>query len=233
MCFSATASFTAGVVLVGIGTLTLKSAKCAREYPFAAIPLLFGIQQLIEGVIWLTFTTNLALLNLLATHLYSFFSHVLWPVYLPMAVLMIEPNDGHKRSLAGLAMVGFAVATYLLFILLAYPVVSHPIGQHIEYDSPHFFGAWVMLMYLIATIASPLLSSHAWVRVYGALALMSFSAVYYYYTTWFISIWCFFAALLSIVIYAHFSRLNVRHSHTKSIPLNLSENDAAAKKWTI
>ncbi len=55
MCFSATASFSAGAFLLGLGTLTLKSARRPRELPFAAIPLLFAIQQLSEGVIWLTF----------------------------------------------------------------------------------------------------------------------------------------------------------------------------------
>ena len=51
MCFSATASFSAGAFLLGLGTLTLKSARRPRELPFAAIPLLFAIQQLSEGVI--------------------------------------------------------------------------------------------------------------------------------------------------------------------------------------
>jgi hypothetical protein len=84
MCFSATASFSAGAVLLGPGTLTLRSAMAKhqrRALPFAAIPLLFAIQQPIEGVIWLTFIYEAALLNSVMTHVYSFFTHVLWPVY--------------------------------------------------------------------------------------------------------------------------------------------------------
>ena len=45
-------------VLLGLGTLTLKSARRPRELPFAAIPLLFAIQHLGEGVIWLTFSSE-------------------------------------------------------------------------------------------------------------------------------------------------------------------------------
>jgi hypothetical protein len=52
MCFSARASFSAGAVLLGLGALTLKSVKRPRELTFAAIPLLFAIQQLSEGVIF-------------------------------------------------------------------------------------------------------------------------------------------------------------------------------------
>ena len=205
MCFSATASFSAGALLLGIGALTLKSAKHPREWPFAAIPLLFAIQQLIEGVIWLTFSADAPLLNTVMTHAYSFFSHVLWPVYLPVAVLMIEPHSGRRRTLTALVLAGSAVAIYLLYVLVAFPVVSRPTGQHVEYDSPHFFAAAVMTLYLVSTTVSPLLSTLRGVKVFGALALLSFGAAYYFYATWFISVWCFFAALLSAVIYVHFA----------------------------
>lgn len=204
MCFSATASFTAGVLLLGIGTLTLRAARSPRELPFAGIPLLFALQQLIEGVIWLTFRIEAPLLNTVMTHVYSFFSHVLWPVYLPMAVFMIEPPGPRRRALFAFAVAGAAVGTYLLYVLVAFPVVSRPTGQHVEYDSPHFFAASVMTLYLVSTTVSPLLSTHRLVKVFGTLALLSFGAAYYFYARWFISVWCFFAALLSIVIYVHF-----------------------------
>ena len=42
MCLSATASFSAGAVLLGLGALTLKSARRPRELLYAAIPLLLG-----------------------------------------------------------------------------------------------------------------------------------------------------------------------------------------------
>ena len=205
MCFSATASFSAGALLLGIGAFTLKAARHPCEWPFAAIPVLFAIQQLIEGVIWLTFSADTPLLNAVMTHAYSFFSHVLWPVYLPIAVLMIEPPGGRQRTLTALVLAGSAVGIYLLYVLVAFPVVSRPTGQHVEYDSPHFFAVAVMSLYLVSTTVSPLLSTLRGVQVFGALALLSFGAAYYFYGTWFISVWCFFAALLSTVIYIHFA----------------------------
>ena len=206
MCFSATASFSAGALLLGIGTFTLRAARRPCEWPFAAIPVLFAIQQLIEGVIWLTFSADTPLLNTVMTHAYSFFSHVLWPVYLPVAVLMIEPPGGRQRTLTALVLAGSGAGIYLLYVLVAFPVVSRPTGLHVEYDSPHFFAAAVMTLYLVSTTVSPLLSTLRGVKVFGALALLSFGAAYYFYATWFISVWCFFAALLSTVIYIHFAR---------------------------
>ena len=225
MCFSATASLSAGIVLLGIGTLTLKAARQPRELAFAAIPMLFAIQQLSEGVIWLTFRYDAPQLNVAMTHLYSFFSHVLWPAYVPIAVLLIEPPWGRRRALLAFVAAGVGVAVYLLYFLVAFPIVSRPVGQHIEYLSPHFFAAGMMTLYLLATTVSPLVSVHRMVKVFGALALLSFGAAYYFYATWFISVWCFFAALLSAVVYLHFASRtaadNADHltpAHRRDIP---------------
>ena len=205
MCFSATASFSAGAVLLGLGTLTVKSAHRRRELPLAAIPLLFAIQQLTEGVIWLTFRYDGPQMNVLMTYFYSFFSHVLWPIYVPVAVLLIEPLRWRGTVLLGFVAAGLAAGLFLLQILLTFPVVSRPTGQHMEYVSPHFFAATVMTLYLLAATVSPMFSSYRLVKVFGVLALLSFAAAYGFYATWFISVWCFFAALLSAVIYLHFA----------------------------
>ena len=206
MCFSATASFTAGTLLLGAGILTVRSARGPRELPLAAIPLLFSIQQLIEGVVWLTFRYDAPLLNAAMTHAYSFFSHVLWPVYVPVAVLLIEPPGWRRRTLWGVSAAGAAVATYLMYMLVAFPVVSRATGQHIEYISPHFFAATVMGVYLLSTAISPIVSTHRWVKIFGVVALASFAVAYYFYARWFISVWCLFAAVLSLVLCAHLSR---------------------------
>ena len=203
MCFSATASFSAGAFLLGLGTLTLKAARRPRELAFAAIPLLFAIQQLSEGVIWLTFRYEAPLLNTVMTQLYSFFSHVLWPVYVPIVVLLIEPPGRCRQALLVFVAAGVAVGAYLLYFMIAFPIVSRPIGQHIEYVSPHFFAAVVMTLYLLSTTVSPMLSTHRMVVVFGVLALLSFAVAYFFYTTWFISVWCFFAAILSVTVFFH------------------------------
>ena len=208
MCFSATASFTAGAILAGIGTLTLRSALFAqrpRELPFAAIPLLFAVQQFTEGLIWLGFNAGEPFLNGAMTHVYSFFSHVLWPVYVPVAVRWMEPAGWRRQVLLAFVAAGAAVAAFLLVVLVAFPVVARPVGQHVEYISPHFFAALTMVLYLSSTVLSPVFSSHRWVKVFGLLALLSFGAAYGFYATWFISVWCFFAALLSAVICLHFA----------------------------
>ena len=81
MCFSATASLVAGTSLSAIGVATVSKVRHRSELPFALIPLLFGIKQLIEGGIWLTFSRDAPMLRQILTVGYSLFSHVLWPIY--------------------------------------------------------------------------------------------------------------------------------------------------------
>lgn len=204
MCFSASASFSSAAVLLAVGTLTLKAARNKYELPLAAIPLLFAIQQLIEGILWLTFSSDTALLNVAATYLYSFFSHVLWPIYLPLAVLLIEPPGRRRLVLAVFLAIGVVVGTYLLLATVMFGISSRLTGQHIEYVAPHFFGIATMSAYLLASAISPMLSTHRVVKLFGILAFLSFALAYYFYASWFISVWCLFAALLSTVILAHF-----------------------------
>lgn len=122
-----------------------------------------------------------------------------------MAVLLVEPPGWRRTTLWGLSAAGAAVAAYLMYTLVAFSVVSRAIGQHIEYVSPHFFAAAVMSIYLFSTAISPMVSTHRWVKIFGVLALASFAGAYYFYARWFISVWCLFAAVLSLVLYAHFS----------------------------
>ncbi len=206
MCFSATASFSAGAFLAVLGTLTLKAGVRPGERLFASIPMLFAIQQLSEGVIWLTFRHETPQLNAVMTHVYSFFSHVLWPAYVPLAVWSMEPARGRRWILLAFVAAGLAVGTYLLYVLVAYPVVSRPTGEHVEYVSPHFFAAATMTLYLASITFGLMLSTHRSVQAFGVLALLSFAGAYAFYATWFISVWCFFAALLSAVVYLHFAR---------------------------
>lgn len=203
MCFSASASFVAGTVLTGAGVATLKSTRTRSERPFALIPLLFGIQQLTEGILWLTFRHDMPAVRNVSTYLYSAFSHVLWPMYIPIAMGMLETVRWRRKAIFVFELAGAAVALYLLWFLVTRPVIAEVVGSHIVYVSPHFHLLPVMILYVAATCVSCLFSSHGFVRLFGALAFVSFIASYFVYVTALVSIWCFFAAILSLLIFLH------------------------------
>ncbi|MEO6361197.1 MAG: DUF6629 family protein [Sphingomicrobium sp.] len=204
MCFSATASFTAGTALIVLGTVTARRARRWTELPFALIPALFGIQQLTEGALWMTFSNQEAHLNAVLTHLYSLFSHVLWPFYVPLAVFLLERVPWRRRLLFGVAVAGAATALYLLYFLAMEPTVSQIAGHHIDYVSPHFYIGGVLALYVLATCVSSLLSSHRAVRWFGVATSISLGLAAALYAAWFISVWCFFAAAISVIVLLQF-----------------------------
>jgi hypothetical protein len=203
MCFSATASFTAGVSLSVLGVVTLKKAERKAEVPFAMIPLLFGVQQIIEGMLWLSFRFDAPLFNVIMTYAFTLFSHVLWPVFVPFSIGLVETVAWRKKVILAFQFIGIAVGLYLLYWVVRFPVTSE-VDEHIVYVSPHFYKVPVMVFYLAATCVGSFFSSHKIINIFGVLALLLFMVAYWIHTVAFFSIWCFFAAILSAVIYLHF-----------------------------
>ncbi len=211
MCFSATASFIASGSLSVAGGLTLKNTKTRAELPFAGIPLLFGIQQVIEGVVWLSFQSPL--LNMVMTYAFSMFSHVLWPIFVPFSILLIEKNPLRKKILMAFLLMGLIVGLYLLYFIIKEPVTAHIVNKSIFYHSPHFYPLLSMGFYLSATCVSCFFSTHRMINLFGIVLLASFLISVWFFKATFFSVWCFFAAILSLLIYLHFKLNNNQHPH--------------------
>lgn len=204
MCFSATASFISGTALCVIGIATLKQTKASAEVPFALIPMLFGIQQLTEGIIWLSFSHNMPELKRVMTYLYSLFSHVLWPIYVPLSIGIIEAVRWRKKALLVLLVIGVTVGLFLLYWITAGPLNAEVISHHVVYISPHFYSIPAMILYFTATCISCFFSSHKFIRLLGILLVLSLIAAQIAHSIALVSIWCFFAAILSLLVYLHF-----------------------------
>lgn len=124
---------------------------------------------------------------------------------MPFAALLLEPVRWRRKFLVVLLAAGAAAGLYLLVNMFLFPIESRPVGGHIEYASPHFYVAAVMAGYFAGTCLSMLCSSHRLVNVFGAAALLSFGLSYLIYRQWFISVWCFFAAVLSVIVLLYFT----------------------------
>ena len=208
MCFSATASFIAGASLTGVGIATIRKVKSRSEIPFAAIPLLFGVQQLTEGVLWLSFKHEVPVLQETMTYAFIFFSRILWPMYVPFAATTLETVRWRKKVLLGFEIVGIALGFYFMYFIATRGMSAEVVGHHIVYSSPHFFPLIAMGIYISVTCLSSFFSSHAFVRIYGGLSIAGFTIAYAISEVASFSIWCFFAAILSLFIFYHFQSVN-------------------------
>lgn len=206
MCFSVTASFVAGGVLSATGAVILSETKSKKERAFASIPLLFGIQQIIEGGVWLSFQYGFSFLNQIATYGFILVAYVLWPTFIPFAVRSLEMDEHRRKILSMFLALGLAVSVYLLYFIVSHPVTSEIVNKSIHYSAPKEYGIFIVAMYLFATCASCLFSSHRIINLFGVMSMLSLATAYYFFTTSFLSVWCFFTAILSILVYLYFKK---------------------------
>ena len=209
MCFSATACFTAGAILVPAGLYSLNKAYQGdrRFLGFAAFPLFFGLQQIIEGGLWLALEGWADISVATAALGFLFFAYFLWPFYVPLAALLVENNASRRRIFLAFCVIGFVFGTslYLPLLLTESWISVQMAGGSILYQPKLIYDDFVsrtaVRVFYAIIVAIPLLfSSVKTVRYFGVLIFLSvvFSAVYFAYA--FVSIWCFFAAILSAYV---------------------------------
>jgi hypothetical protein len=203
MCFSAEASFAASAVLGVGGVWTLAQAPSPRERPLAAIPAMFAVQQFAEGLVWVGVANEQAVLTTVFSYVFSFFALFLWPIYVPLAVRLVEPGSRRRRIHDALLVVGACAAVVICGSLVRHPLETHLLRGHICYHAEPSYEA--IGLYLVA-VSAPCFSSHRWLVVFGALLVLALAISLGLYATEFVSVWCFFAAALSSVLWLHLAR---------------------------
>jgi hypothetical protein len=223
MCFSAGASFAGGIVISAIGVATLGKASKPAQKLFAGIPLLFGFQQFAEGVLWVTLRADgHERLQNTATYIFLITALVLWPVMIPLSMWLMEEVKRRKKILAGLMVTGGILSLFYAFCLISYNVTPQIQGFHIQYidEFPRTLVDIAFIFYLASTIAPLFVSSIKRMWLFGILTTVSYLVTSIFFAQYLTSIWCFFAALISVVIYWVLSGAQIKTSQltTESHP---------------
>jgi len=204
MCFSATASFSASIVIGAIAVVTILKAHKPVNYLFACIPLIFTFQQIAEGFVWLSFMNPAykTFQNSL-TCLFILFAQVIWPLWGPFSIFLLEKNVWRRNVLFVLAGFGILIAVYRIFWLCFYSVHALVSAHHIIYifDSEASFSPIVPIIYFIITVFPPFISSVKKMWAVGFAVLSSFVFTKIFYGEYLVSVWCFSAALISGIVF--------------------------------
>ncbi len=204
MCFSAEASFAGGVIISSIGIFTIRKVHNPLQIVFASIPLFFGIQQFAEGCLWLTLPLpDYLSMQKISTYIFMVMAQVIWPSMIPLSVLLMEENPGKKKFLRILLVMGIALSLYYTSCLIVFDVTPRIMGYHIQYDTgfPHSLSIPAFIVYLIVTITPLFISSIKRTHLMGILMFLSCLVTAIFFTQFLTSVWCFFAAILSVVIF--------------------------------
>jgi hypothetical protein len=207
MCFSATANFAGSAVLGAIGVATLAEVKHRRELLFASMPCLFALHQFTEGFVWLGLNGKLsqtALHGVAAA--YVLYAQGLLPFLLPLSVFLIEPTRHRRQRMMGFLILGSGLALYILWGLMMDPLQVSAVAHSIVYNNALTTTKVVAVLYVIATCGALFFSGFRDLVLLGWLNLVGLLVVMVIKSYAFTSVWCAYAAVVSVVIYFFFRR---------------------------
>ena len=222
MCFSPEADLAVGTIVVAIGIDALRHVRAPKQVPLASIPLLLGLHQIIEAFVWWGLQGHVAHeIERIALWVYLLFALAALPVLLTIAVGLVERVPNRRYVIGAFAVLAMAVAGTLVIAISRGPIGVEIEGRHLAYQLDAFTaGGRLTALYVIATCGALLASSYRDLEVMGTLNLIAVPVLMWLTVSGFISLWCFWAAIVSVLIALHLrrhdQRLSVGRAHLSS-----------------
>ena len=198
MCFSAPASFIASGGLAVIGGASFVVAKKEDKF-LALIPLLFAVQQFFEGIQWLSLNAGSS--SPLAAYFFLFFAYIVWPIYVPACVLILDKE--RRKIMQWFLFLGVIVAAYALIMLVMQSLAVQKMNACITYKFNIPFANFFDIAYLTAVFVPLFVSSREIFRWFGVVVAFLAIISWLFFALAFTSVWCFFAAIVSSMFFAY------------------------------
>jgi len=201
MCFSATASYTAALLLGSVGIFLMKKTKPPSLKWLTMIPLFFAIQQFSEGILWTTLDYGVYpnLWGLSAQRVFLFFAYLFWPLWIPLSFMHAETETQKKKKFWPFLFGGFVL---FLFNTIGFTQEGITPAEIIQ-CSIHYGGSTLShrILYALITLTPFFLSSLRGTKLLGIALTLSFILSDLFYHHAFTSIWCFFAAIVCLGLF--------------------------------
>jgi hypothetical protein len=203
MCFSAIVSFSAAAGLSLLGIATIRSTTSPRALLLASFPCLFALQQTLEGFVWLgKSNSDFGLSDTIATYGFLLFASLLWLVLSPLSIYLLETDLNQKIFLRGLTIGGLLLGIYLFGWIIHHGVSPQTFSGNLFYDLSFIPGYEVIkYLYLIVIVLPFSIAHSSALKIFGGLVAVSFILSQIFFQVTMVSVWCFFAAVLSGGLY--------------------------------
>lgn len=180
--------------------------QIANTLAIAVLPLLFGFQQLFEGLVWTGNALSSDTMVQRFSLAYMFFSWLAWPVWIPLSTYFLEPCGRRYIYLI------FAIFGGMLGAMQYFPYFAHEgwlvtkfFPNAISYQGAVLFD-FIMRreltygIYLFVIITPLLTSSDRRAQIFGILISVVATGTYLFFQFAYISAFCFGGALMSLYI---------------------------------
>jgi len=205
MCFSPEADIAGGLVICAIGVDAVRHIGQRREFiALAWIPVLLGAHQFIEALVWLWLQGHVpGGIGHVALWAYLLIAFVVLPVFIPLAVIALEPTRRRKQLMAPFALIGAVIAVILFTAMVRGPVSVKLAPYHLSYSIRLSDGLLIVALYVVAVCGPLLVSGYRNVALFGIVNLVAVIIIARLTISGFASVWCGWAAITSAAITLH------------------------------
>ncbi len=228
MCWSPTADLIAGSAVTLLGVAALSSTRRVRDLPLAALPVVLGVHQLIETLVWRSADGEIgAGVGHVATILWIVIAYPLLPAFVPLAVLATTGRGARLRQLP-FTVLGLATSAVLAYDVASGPVSAEAVGHTMRYDVHVPYDNALVAAYLVASIGALLVSDQQEVRTLGVVIAAGAMVCFILWQAEFVSTWCALAAVTSVIV-LHWSRRPVDAADPDRGPSSVRRGPAPAR----
>ncbi|WP_346011796.1 DUF6629 family protein [Streptomyces sp. SID3343] len=204
MCWSAEADLVMGSGITAVGIASVASVRRVNDLPMALLPVVLGVHQLIEAVVWKGEQGRVSEGTAeIAREAWAVIAFPLLPAFLPLAVLAASwpLARGRERVRAAFFLVvGLTVAGVLGHVVASGPVSAEVCGRTVRYSVGVPAAPWVITGYLVATLGPLLLARDRVLRFLGLIFTIGAAVTARLWFHSFASSWCAVAALSSVLV---------------------------------
>ncbi|GAA5145913.1 hypothetical protein GCM10023340_16020 [Nocardioides marinquilinus] len=206
MCFSVEADLAAGGLLVPLGVVALRGAATAgdrRLLPLTSLPVLFGLHQLVEALVWAGVDGDVSAgLARAAAWVYVGYALVVLPLLLPVAVWLVAERRARPRVVPFVAL-GAVTAAAMTVTTARHGLTVVPYDHAIGYFVGLGPDDWLWTStYVVACMGACLASGHRLLVGFGVVNLVGLTVVAVAYAEALASLWCVYAAVSSVLVVA-------------------------------
>lgn len=175
----------------------------------ASVPSIFGFHQITEGFVWLDPT------NTMAVRTFAYIAYCFWPTFTPFAVYYMEKSRNfckteadslQMKRISFITNMAIPVGTLLFLCVLAEePLQVSMENGHVRYLTCQ---TWIpdpiiqafRVWYGVTAISGLFYSSVKYASLFGMTTGFAFMLSIVLYEAEFESTWCYFSAVLSVVV---------------------------------
>lgn len=204
MCYSPEADLIAGFVVGAVAIDAYRHIDDRRDLALVAVPLVLAAHQLVEAVAWWGLEGQVPqTAGHVAVTAYLLIAFAVVPVAIPYAVMRSESLGNRQEAMLPFVLLGVAVSIVLTFGLITNPHSATIGGHYLAYEATIPGGGLTAGLYGIAVCTPLLMSSHRGFVVFGLVNIPVLLLLSGLLSTGLISLWCFWAAVSSVLVARH------------------------------